>query len=205
MIEPVSTVPGNSPVTLREFEAWQKAQANEAVLRQRMLEEARDALEKLVDARFDAAQMALSLALANHDRRLDEHAEVLLRERRMVRDYLAQIREADQTAIAKAEEAVNRRLEGMNELRAQIASERAEYVRNDTYSARHDEILTRQNSLEQSLVQLREQLIGLAGIPARVNTLENGASNVQGRLTVAAAVVTVVITFVVIAVNWAIR
>src|SRR5688500_13262448 len=120
MIEPTSTTPGSAAISIREWEAWQKAQSNEAVLRQRMLEEARDSLEKLVNARFESAQTALSLALDEHQRQHKIEAETLLRERAMVREYLAQIRAADQVAISKAEESVNKRLEGMNELRAQI-------------------------------------------------------------------------------------
>ena len=201
MIEPTSTSKGSDHVTLREFEAWQKALAEAAVLRQTMLEEARDALEKLVNARFDAAQTALALALEGHHRHHEAEATTLLRERAMVREYLDKIRAADQVAISKAEEAVNKRLEGMNELRAQISSERAEYVRVDTYSARHDELIARLNVLENGQVSLIGQLAGLAGLPARINVLENGAANIAGRMTIVAAVITVVITFVVIAVN----
>ena len=213
MIEPTSTTPGSQAITVREWEAWQKSQSNEAVLRQTMLEEARvsleklvlarsDALEHLVNARFDAAQTALSLALTVHDRRLDEHRETLLRERGMVRDYLAQLRDADQVAISKAEESVNKRLEAMNELRAQITSERGEFVRSDTYSARHDELIARINFLEQANVGLQGQVAALTALPARINLLENNASNIQGRMAVVAAVITVIITFVVIAVNF---
>lgn len=202
MIEPTSSSPGDQHVTLREFETWQKAVANEATLRQTTLEEARQGLKELVDARFDAAQTALSLALTHHDRRLDEHAETLLRERAMVRDFLAAIRAADQIAISKAEESVNKRLEGMNELRAQIAAERAEYVRQDTYSARHDELISRISTLEQGQVGLTGQVSTLAGLAAKVNVLETGAANIAGRMTIVAFGITVFLTFVVIAVNF---
>jgi len=201
MIEPTSTSPGTQLISIREWEAWQRAQANEAVLRQTMLEEARDALEKLVNSRFDAAQTALNAALAAHQELHAVSADTLLRERAMVRDYLARLREADQIAISKAEQAVDKRLEGMNELRAQITSERGEYVRIDTYSARHDELITRLNALEQGQVAVRSELTTLAALPARVNTLENGAANIAGRMTVVAAVITVILTFVVVAVN----
>lgn len=205
MIEPTSTSPGTQVITIREWEAWQKAQSNEAVLRQRMLEEARDGLEKLVAARFDAVQMALSLALDEHQRQHKIEAETLLRERAMVREYLDKIRAADQMAIAKAEESVNKRLEAMNELRAQITSERGEFVRNDTYSARHDELITRISALENGQVGISGQVAPLAPLPGQIAVLREGASNLQGRIAVAAAVtgvvVTVAITVVVIIVN----
>jgi hypothetical protein len=201
VIEPTSTTPGSQSISIREWEAWQRAQANEAVLRQTMLEEARDALEKLVNSRFDAAQTALNAALAAHQELHAVSAETLLRERTMVRDYLAKLRDADQLAITNAAESVNKRLEAMNELRTQITSERGEFVRNDTYSARHDELISRINTLEQGYVGLRGEVATLLPLPARVNVLENGAANIAGRMTIVAAVITVILTFVVVAVN----
>lgn len=163
--------------------------------------QARDALEKLVNSRFDAAQLALTLAQNEHQRQHGIEADTLLRERLMVRDYLAQIRTGDQVAISKAEESVNKRLEQMNELRAQITQERGEFVRSDTYSARHDELIARLNVLEQGQVSTIGQLSGLAALAAKVNLLETGAANIAGRMTIVAAVITVIITFVVVAVN----
>ena len=54
MIEPTSTSKGSDHVTLREFESWQKSQAEIATLRQQLVEEARRGLERLTDERFRA-------------------------------------------------------------------------------------------------------------------------------------------------------
>lgn len=45
---------------------------------------------------------------------------------------------ASQTALSLAKEDINRRLEGMNELRAQILAERGQFTLRSEYEAKHE-------------------------------------------------------------------
>jgi hypothetical protein len=80
---------------------------------------------------------------------------------------------------------IERRLEGMNELRAQISNERGMYLTRDLYDREH--------------ALLRDTL------DTRVKILESARANLDGRLWALGAVVTGVVSFVVIAVNLLVR
>jgi DNA repair exonuclease SbcCD ATPase subunit len=67
------------------------------------------------------------------------------------------VHELEHEAINKAEDAVNLRLEGMNELRAQINTERGKYVTRETFDAVN------------------------SSTDGRLKTLENNKSNLEGR------------------------
>lgn len=70
----------------------------------------------------------------------------LLNERQIAHDREhAMLRDA----LGKAEGAVNQRLEGMNELRAQINAERGAYLSTSTYEAKHEVLVEKINRLEQ--------------------------------------------------------
>lgn len=61
MIEPTSTSPGDKPVTLREFEAYQKAVAKETTLRWQLFDQYKDSSEE-----------SLRLQAREYERRLED-------------------------------------------------------------------------------------------------------------------------------------
>jgi hypothetical protein len=82
------------------------------------------------------------------------------------------VHELERLAISKAEVSVNQRLEAMNELRSQIQIERGSYVQREMYEKEHKALSD--------------------AIDARLKILENGSSNLQGRMWVIGAVVIIV-------------
>jgi hypothetical protein len=91
-----------------------------------------------------------------------------------------------QTAVEKAEQSLGVRLEGMNELRAQITGERGTYVTRDM--------------LEAKLGGLDGKVEGaLSGVGRRLGDLENKQANLDGRFLVLGGVLAfglVVVEFV---------
>ena len=87
------------------------------------------------------------------------------------------IHQAEHEAINKAEVAVNQRLEGMNEFRVQLQTERSNYVQRMTFDTTNSSIDT------------------------RLKLLENKGSNFEGRMWVIGAVV-VIINLVIAVVVW---
>ena len=85
---------------------------------------------------------------------------------------------AEHEAIAKAESAVNQRLEGMNELRSQINAERGRYVTRENFETVNSSVDT------------------------RLKMLENKSSNTEGRMWVIGAVVIVINVAIALAVLW---
>ena len=75
---------------------------------------------------------------------------------------LSVAREGDAKALDIASKEIDRRLEGMNELRAQISTERGRYVLRESYDEQHS--------------ALRD------AIDARLKILENNRSNLEGRM-----------------------
>ncbi len=73
------------------------------------------------------------------------------------------VHETEEKSRDRAVETVNGRLAEMNNLRDQIQSERGEFLRMDTYNARHDELITRMNAVERTLATLagRDRGVGL--------------------------------------------
>lgn len=108
---------------------------------------------------------------------LDERDKAHAREHGMLRE-----------AIEKAEQGVNLRLEGMNELRAQINAERGSYLTTSTYDAKHE-------ALTQKLDQAERTLAG------RIATLEQQSANTSGRFWALG----VGLTLMVIAINVALH
>lgn len=81
-----------------------------------------------------------------------------------------------QEVITRATE-INRRLDEMNQFRAQINSERGEFLSRESYDAHHDAIVQ------------------------RVSLLEIANSNMQGRMYMTGALISVFVSVVVVAVN----
>ena len=88
---------------------------------------------------------------------------------------------ADEKARDLAATDINRRLEGMNELRAQITSERGLYLSRELFDREH--------------AQLRESL------DTRLKVLETSRSNLDGRMWAIGAAITFVVSLVVVAIN----
>ncbi len=122
MIEPTSTTPGQTPLTLREFEAWQKAQAENAILRQRLLEEARTGLERLMDARFKTL-----------DSKLQAHID------------------ATDRALAIAGREVERRLESLNGEQARLLADRERFLSRETYEQAQKDFATWRDTVNTAL------------------------------------------------------
>ncbi len=76
---------------------------------------------------------------------------------------------------------INRRLDGMNELRAQITSERGLYLSRELFDREHS--------------ALRDS------IDARLKILETKGSNLEGRLWAVGAFISLVVSFVIVAMN----
>lgn len=72
--------------------------------------------------------------------------------------------ESDNRAIVLAREDVNRRLEGMNELRNQITDERGDYMTRKEYDAKHDTLIERVSALERSRSNLEGKLWALGAV-----------------------------------------
>jgi hypothetical protein len=97
-----------------------------------------------------------------------------LERHKLEQQALSIARNADNMALALAKAEIDRRLEGMNELRAQITDERGRYVLRDMYDEQH--------------AQLRDN------VDARLKALENIKSNMEGRLwAIGAAISTAVV------------
>ena len=107
-----------------------------------------------------------------HERELREHWQVAHAEVHAMLDR----------ALAMARDDVNRRLDGMNELRQQIASERGFYLSRELFDREHS--------------QLREQ------IDARLKILENKGSNLDGRLWMVGAMISLIVSLVIIALKF---
>lgn len=66
-----------------------------------------------------------------------------------------------QTAVDKAEQTVNLRLEGMNELRQQITDERGQYLERPVYDAAHDELRRQVTTNTEGGIKLTTELAAL--------------------------------------------
>ncbi len=88
---------------------------------------------------------------------------------------------AEAEALRVAHAGLSRRLDEMNEMRAQIDRERGEFVRRDLY--------------DRGYASLREAL------EVRIRFLEAAQNNVQGRLWAIGAAITLAVSLVVIAMN----
>ncbi len=84
-------------------------------------------------------------------------------------EFIAQHFELNEKAIKKAEEAMQIRLEGMNEFRSQINMERMNYLTRDNYSVIHEELCKRVEKLETtnsfSAGKMWMVMAGFAAIP----------------------------------------
>ncbi len=70
----------------------------------------------------------------------------------------------ERAALLDARANIDRRLEGMNELRAQISSERGEYLTRTEYEAKHEALIARINALEQARSNVEGRMWALGGI-----------------------------------------
>ncbi len=93
----------------------------------------------------------------------DERWTAHRREHALENEALRVLETAQQRALELARADVDRRLEAMNELRAQITNERGNYISRAEYEAKHEQLVE------------------------RIQTLETGQAALLGRLTVVAA------------------
>jgi hypothetical protein len=80
---------------------------------------------------------------------LEAKAEYLEQMRKADKEAIALARTSDREAIAIAREDVDRRLEEMNLMRQQIASERGSFIRTDWFESKHKEVEVRLTKLEE--------------------------------------------------------
>jgi chromosome segregation ATPase len=104
-----------------------------------------------------------------------------------------------QDAVAKAEQSVNVRLEGMNELRAQINSERGSYLSRAEYDAKHEALAHAVDALERSMIAKIDN--AERTLASRIASLENAQANMAGRLWA----VGVGLTIMVVVINVALK
>ena len=93
-----------------------------------------------------------------------------------------ELHKAEREAAALARTEMNRRLEGMNELRDQIQTERSGYVQRDMYDHEH--------------ATLRDSM------DARLKVLETGGANLQGRMWMMGAVISAILSLLMIALRF---
>ena len=85
-----------------------------------------------------------------------------------------------QAAIDRAVAELNRRLEEMNQFRAQIQEERSEFIPKSEYESRHRELLNKMDA-------------GFDSLDKRVKLIELAKSNMDGRVVVVLGGITVLI------------
>jgi hypothetical protein len=107
----------------------------------------------------------------DHERELREQWQRLHMEMHVTMDKARDIAGAD----------INRRLEGMNELRTQINSERGLYLSREVFDREH--------------AQLSREM------DTRLKALETKGSNLDGRMWTVGTIMTIIITFTVLAIN----
>lgn len=117
-------------------------------------------LEGVLKERAIALDKALELAYASYKSELAAQWDTHRREHGLIQD-----------AVAKAEAAVDKRLEGMNELREQITSERSIYLTRAVYETNHNELRSRVLQGGDKLIVLDA---ALASLREDVATLRSG-------------------------------
>lgn len=122
MIEPTSTSKGSDFVTLREFESWQKSQAEIAKLRQELVEEARQGLERLTDERFRALIQ-------------------IINERQ----------QAEQEALKLAREINNLHLAALNGEQARLLADRERFVNREAYEQQQKDFTSWRDTVNAAL------------------------------------------------------
>src|SRR5438309_570739 len=78
-------------------------------------------LRDYVDQRLNDANRAVDIALSGHEK----------------------LHEADQRALQEARVVIDARLEKLNELRQEVTRDRGEYLRNDVYDSKHENLIKR--------------------------------------------------------------
>lgn len=114
-------------------------------------------------------------------RPLEERVAVL---ERALQDHVghhSQIHAMEAEALTLRTVELERRLAEMNLFREQISQERAKYVSRENYEERHDALIT------------------------RISAMELLSSNIQGRMYMIGAVISVITSLVVVAVNLVIK
>lgn len=80
------------------------------------------------------------------ERRFEDHAQL----------HTAQ-QEADQRALEAAQAVIERRLQGLNELRAEVLQDRLQFLPVATYDAKHEATLARIDELTKDLAAVKEE------------------------------------------------
>lgn len=138
------------------------------------------ALRSWAEAKFGAHETAVDAALATHDKMLTEmdrryeqrfHAQegatalALARVDKEFHEHLAQVRaethaalEAADKAIAKAESATEKRFEGVNEFRAQLADQTRTFIPRTESISRHERTAEQIEALVRADADIRDRL-----------------------------------------------
>jgi hypothetical protein len=93
------------------------------------------------------------------------------REHALEKEALTVAASAQQRALDLARQDINRRLEGMNELRQQITSERGNFISRAEYEAKHEQVTERLQIIETNQASLLSRLTvvaALAGVAVSV-------------------------------------
>lgn len=118
-------------------------------------------LEAVLLERAAALNKALELQTQVHDARLQKAIEDT--ERRIIDRWATHMREHSliHDAVEKAEASVDKRLEAMNELRAQINAERGNYLTRVAYETNHNDLRQRVTANTENLIKLSTDLSNL--------------------------------------------
>jgi hypothetical protein len=170
----------HADVTLREY--------IEAILHEqdRALQALAASTAREVAVLAEATEREVKTLAASHGREVAELKANVQELARLHSEAHAREHALTQTAVEKAEQSLGVRLEGMNELRAQITGERGTYVTRDMLEAKLSGIDGKVDS-------------GTAGLAKRLGDLENKQANLDGRFLILGGVLAfalVVVEFV---------
>jgi Haemolysin XhlA len=138
---------GSDPTNAAQETAVLRAELRglEAVLLERAA-----ALDKALMLQADVHDRRLAKATEETERRIDERWTNHHREHRMI-----------QEAVGKAEMSVDKRLEAMNELRAQINNERGSYLTRALYETNHNDLRQRVLTNSENLIKMATEVSNL--------------------------------------------
>lgn len=100
-------------------------------------------------------------------------------------------------AIDKAETSLDSRLEGMNEFRAQILSERAHFVTQDNYNQKHDQLDQQIDEVRRTYVSADKHDALMEKTDVRFASMERFQSRLIGALILVSVVLPIMTTTVV--------
>jgi hypothetical protein len=146
-------------------------------------------LRELMELRFREQQRALELLAEANAREVALLKENVERIAVLHAEAHAREHALTQTALEKAERAMEHRLEGLNEFRGQLRDQAATFASRDLVDSRLATLSIRQDEATER-------------IEARLKLLEHNSANLQGRLWSMGAGVALLMTVLTLALRW---